>query len=84
MLSRKVERETEQSLVFSMGMVIYSIIMEVFSMLMGNKQVYDECDEIAIGMIIGGDTLSVKELEDQKCLLVKIIKECWNQPCSFI
>jgi hypothetical protein len=77
-LSKQEENETEKSLVFTLGMSVYSIIYE--------ERTFDEDnDEVAMGKIVMGDRPDLHELEERKSGMVDVMRDCyWQEPSERI
>jgi hypothetical protein len=69
-LKGEVSRETEKSCVFTMGMIIYTILMR-------KKPFHKENDESAMGKIISGERPDLSSSEKKKRGFVSIVRDCW-------
>jgi hypothetical protein len=65
-LSREEEKEGEKSVVFTMGMMCFTLIM-------GEEPFKEDCDEVANWKILMGERPDLKELEEKKCGFVPIM-----------
>jgi hypothetical protein len=75
-LSKQEEIETEKSLVFTLGMSVYSIIYQ--------ERTFDEDnDEVAMGKIVMGDRPDLQELEERQSGMVNVMRDCyWQEPAE--
>jgi hypothetical protein len=74
-LKEEEEKETEQSCVFTIATIAHTIVMR--------KKPFDgDSDEIAMKRIMMGERPCVKEMEERRCDIVEIMKECWHQTAS--
>jgi hypothetical protein len=69
-LKRERSRETEKSCVFTMGMMIYTILMK-------KKPFHKFNDETAMEKIIQGERPELSHLEEKECSFASIMKDCW-------
>jgi hypothetical protein len=69
-LSKNQSKETEKSLVFTIGMMCFTLIM-------GENPFQENSTEIATQRIVMSETPDLERLERKKCRYVKIMKECW-------
>jgi serine/threonine protein kinase len=68
-LKKEECQETEKSCVFTMGMMIYTMLMK-------RKPFHKENDEIAARKIMMGERPDLSSLEKKKCGFASIMRDC--------
>jgi hypothetical protein len=69
-LFKEIERENEKSCVFTIGMIAFTVVMRL-------KPFDGDSDKAAMNRILGGERPSIVEMEERKCELTGVMKDCW-------